>query len=285
MDKPSEHSFEMPRRAFVTTLVAGFTLATGPVRADVIVTDANGLDAGTVDIPVSDGHIPAYRARPAGRPQAPVVLVAQEVFGIHEHIKDLCRRLAHTGYYAIAPSLYARQGDPGKYDLAHVGDLIKDIVVKVPDAEVMSDLDATVAFAQGEGADTARLAITGFCWGGRVVWLYAAHNHAVKAGAAWYGPLAGTDNELRPHTAIELAPQIKAPVLGLYAGHDENISAADIDAMRQALEASGNSASRIDVYADAQHGFNADYRQSYNAADAKEGWSRMLAWFKANGVG
>ncbi|HUO91241.1 MAG TPA: dienelactone hydrolase family protein [Rhizomicrobium sp.] len=288
MDKPTDDSpaaEPIARRTFVTTLVAGFTLAAGPVRADAIVTDSNGLDAGAVDVPVSDGKIPAYRAKPSRKSGAPVVLVVQEIFGVHEHIKDLCRRLAHTGYYAIAPSLYARQGDPGKYDMAHIMDMMKDIVAKVPDAEVMSDLDATVAFAKSEGADTAKLAITGFCWGGRIVWLYAAHNHALKAGVAWYGPLAGTDNDLRPHTAIELAAEIKAPVLGLYAGLDMNIHQADIDAMTAALKASGNATSRIDVFPDAQHGFNADYRPSYNEKDAKEAWARMLAWFRDNGVG
>ena len=285
MDKPTDQTFAMPRRAFVSTLVAGFTLATGPLRADAIVTDADGLIASAVDVPVADGKIPVYRARPAHRRHTAVVLVVQEVFGVHEHIKDLCRRLAHTGYYAIAPSLYARYGDPGKYDMAHAGDLMKDIVAKVPDAQVMSDLDSTVAFAQGEGADTEKLAITGFCWGGRIVWLYAAHNHALKAGVAWYGPLAGTDNAIRPHTAIELAGEVKAPVLGLYAGLDQNIHQSDIDAMQAALRASGNTASRIDVFADAQHGFNADYRPSYNEKDAKEGWARMLSWFAQYGVG
>jgi len=283
MDK-NEDAFSLPRRTFVTTLVAGFTLAAGPVSADAIVTDANGLDAGEVSVPVSDGHIPAYRARPDGKAHTATVIVVQEIFGVHEHIKDLCRRLAHTGYYAIAPSLYARQGDPGKYDMAHVMDLLKDIVAKVPDAEVMSDIDSTVAFAKSEGADTAKLAITGFCWGGRIVWLYSAHNHRVKAGAAWYGPLAGTDNDLRPHTAIELAGEVKAPVLGLYAGMDQNITAQNIDDMKKALAAGGNTRSRIDVFADAQHGFNADYRPSYNEKDAKDGWARMLAWFKENGV-
>ena len=282
MNKPL--IFDMPRRTFVTTLVAGFTLAAGPVSADAIITDMNGLDAGQVDIPVADGKVPAYRARPAGKHNLPVVLVIQEIFGVHEHIKDLCRRLAHGGYYAIAPSLYARQGDPGKYDMAHVMDLLKDIVSKVPDAQVMSDLDATVAFAKSERADISKLAITGFCWGGRVVWLYAAHNPKLNAGVAWYGPLAGTDSELRPHTAIELAADIKAPVLGLYAGLDQNITADNIAAMGAALTAAGNTRSHIDVFADAQHGFNADYRPSYNEKDAKEGWSRMLAWFKANGV-
>jgi carboxymethylenebutenolidase len=273
------------RRTFVTTLVAGFALAAGPASADAIVTDAVGLDAGAVDVPVADGKMPAYRARPTGKAEAPVILVVQEIFGVHEHIKDLCRRLAHSGYYAIAPSLYARYGDPGKYDMTHIMDMMKDIVAKVPDHEVMSDLDSAVDFAKGEGAAAERLGITGFCWGGRIVWLYSAHNPAVKAGVAWYGPLAGTDSELRPHTAIELAADVKAPVLGLYAGLDQNISAADIEAMRNALAASGNTKSRIDVFADAQHGFNADYRPSYNEKDAKEGWARMLDWLKANGAG
>jgi carboxymethylenebutenolidase len=286
MDRPVEPVLPpIARRTFVATLVAGFTLAAGPVRADAIVTDANGLDAGAVDVTVSDGKIPAYRAKPAGKSGAPVILVVQEIFGVHEHIKDLCRRLAHAGYYAIAPSLYARYGDPGKYDIPHIMDLMKDVVAKVPDKEVMSDLDATAVFAKSEGAQTANLGITGFCWGGRVVWLYAAHSPALKAGVAWYGPLAGTDNELRPHTAIELASQIKAPVLGLYAGLDQNITAADREAMKKALADAGNKKSTIEVFDDAQHGFNADYRPSYNEKDAKEGWSRMLTWFKANGVG
>ena len=273
------------RRAFAATgLVTGFTLAAGPINAAAIVTDAKGIVAGEVSVAVSDGHIPAYRAYPAAKTNWPVVLVAQEIFGVHEHIKDLCRRFAKLGYYAIAPSLYARFGDPGKYDMAHVQDLVTDIVGKVPDDEVMSDLDSTVAFAKGEHADTAKLAITGFCWGGRMVWLYAAHNHALKAGATWYGPLAGKPNALRPKTAIDLAADVKAPVLGLYAGLDKNITAADIDAMRAALANAGNTASRIDVFADAQHGFNADYRDSYNEKDAKDAWARMLAWFKANGV-
>ena len=284
MDKETTDTAPMPRRAFVTTLVAGFTLATGPLNAAMIITDTNGLDAGEVKIAVADGTIPGYRARPKAKPHAPVVLVVQEIFGVHEHIRDLCRRLAKSGYYAIAPSLYARQGDPGKYDMDHLKDLMMDVVSKVPDEEVMTDLDSTVAFARGEGADASRLAITGFCWGGRIVWLYAAHNHGVKAGTAWYGPLAGTPNPLRPHTAIELASEVKAPVLGLYAGQDKGISAADIESMRKALAQSGNTGSRIDVFPDAQHGFNADYRPSYNEADAKAGWARMLAWFKSNGV-
>jgi carboxymethylenebutenolidase len=274
------------RRAFAATgLVTGFTMAAGPLNAAAIVTDTKGIVAGEVSVAVSDGHIPAYRAHPAGKADRPVVLVTQEIFGVHEHMKDLCRRFAKLGYYAIAPSLYARFGDPGKYDMGHIQDLVTDIVSKVPDDEVMTDLDSTVAFAKGEGADTAKLAITGFCWGGRVVWLYAAHNHDLKAGAAWYGPLAGKTNSLRPKTAIDLAAEVKAPVLGLYAGLDKGITAADIDAMRAALAKAGNTKSRIDVFPDAQHGFNADYRDTYNEKDAKDAWARMLAWFRENGVG
>jgi carboxymethylenebutenolidase len=272
------------RRTFITTLVSGFTLATGPLNAAAIVTDSDGLDAGEVSIPVSDGNVPAYRARPMGRSGSPVILVVQEIFGVHEHIKDICRRFAKLGYYAIAPSLYARYGDPGTYDMAHVAQLISDIVRKVPDGEVMSDLDATVGFAKSETADTSKLGITGFCWGGRIVWLYAAHNASLKAGVAFYGPLRGEANALRPHTAIDLAPQIPSPVLGMYGGLDKGISAADVDAMRVALAQSGNTKSRIDVFADAQHGFFADYRPSYNEADARIAWTRALDWFGANGV-
>jgi carboxymethylenebutenolidase len=285
MDKEQVSSPQpIARRTFVTTLVAGFTMATGPLNAAAIVTDSKGLVAGEVKIAVADGSIPGYRAWPGHNPHAPLVLVIQEVFGVHEHIRDLCRRLAKAGYYAIAPSLYARQGDPSKYDMNHLKDLFVDIVSRVPDAEVMTDLDSTVAFARGEGADAGRLAITGFCWGGRIVWLYAAHNHGLKTGAAWYGPLAGKTDPYRPQTAIELAGDVKAPILGLYAGKDQGITPQDIDRMRAALAQSGNSRSRIDVFPDAEHGFNADYRPSYNAADASVAWARMLSWFKANGV-
>jgi carboxymethylenebutenolidase len=267
------------RRSFITTLVTGFTLATGPINAAAIATDTNGLDAGDVSIPVSDGHIPAYRARPAGKKNAPVILVVQEVFGVHEYIKDVARRFAKLGYYAIAPALYARYGDPAKYDMAHVQQLVADVVSKVPDSEVMSDLDSAVAFAKSEGADTGRLGITGMCWGGRIVWLYAAHNPNLKAGVAWYGPLGGKPTPQRPHSAIELAGQVRAPVLGNYGGKDLGIPPADVEAMRAALKAGGNTASRIDVYDDSQHGFFADYRDSYNEKDAKVAWANAVKWF------
>ncbi|HVT25220.1 MAG TPA: dienelactone hydrolase family protein [Rhizomicrobium sp.] len=281
-----ESAFSLTRRSFAATgLVAGFALAGGPVRADAIVTDANGLDAGEVSIAVSDGVIPGYRAKPKGAAKSPAILVVQEVFGVHEHIRDICRRFAKLGYYAVAPSLYAREGDPGKYDLSNVSQLFTDIVSKVPDAQVMSDLDATVKFASGDGADVSRLGITGFCWGGRIVWLYGAHSSAVRAGVAWYGPLKGEKNGLRPLHPIDIAAQLKAPVLGQYGGMDKSITAADVEAMRAALKAAGKTDCRIDVFPDAGHGFFADYRPSYNAKDAAIGWQHCLAWMREHGVG
>jgi carboxymethylenebutenolidase len=273
------------RRAFAaTSLVAGFTLATGPVRAGAIVTDSNGLVAGEVKVPVSDGAIPAYRARPEAGSHWPVVLVTQEIFGIHEHIKDICRRFAKQGYYAIAPSLYARQGDPGQYIDIHK--LVADIVSKVPDAEVMSDLDSGAKFAAAEDADAARLAIIGFCWGGRIVWLYAAHNPALKAGAAFYGPLRAPSprSPLRPLYPLDLAAKINAPVIGFYGGKDQGIPVADVEEMRAALAGAGKRDWHIDVFMDTGHGFFADYRPSYDEADAKLAWSRTLDWYKKHGV-
>jgi carboxymethylenebutenolidase len=208
---------DFSRRGFViTSLTAGFALAVRPVSAETITTDADGLDVGEVKVPVSDGEIPAYRAMPAtGGPFATVVVI-QEIFGVHEHIKDLSRRLAKAGYFAVAPALYARQGDPSQYK--EIPDIIKNVVAKVPDAEVASDIDATVAWAKASGkADTARLGVTGFCWGGRQTWLYSIHNPAVNASVAWYGPLAGSTDELHPKRVLDLVADIKVPVLGLTA--------------------------------------------------------------------
>ena len=276
----------IPRRQFVSTLVAGFTLAAGPVSADAIITDTNGLEAGEVSIPVSDGKIPGYRARPQGKTRTPVVLVVQEVFGVHEHIKDICRRFAKLGAYAIAPSLYARYGDPGKYDMDHLKELVTDIVGKVPDHEVMSDLDSAVAFAQGEGANTDRLGITGYCWGGRIVWLYAAHSTQLKAGTAFYGQLRGpaTPNPLRPLYPLDLVKEMKAPVHGFYGGLDKGIPVSDVEDMKAALAVAGKLNCELEVFMDAQHGFFADYRPSYNAADAKRAWTEQLAWFRKYGA-
>jgi len=238
--------------------------------------------AGEVKIPTSDGDIPAYRAYPEGQGKHAVILVVQEVFGVHEHIKDICRRLAKLNYLAVAPALYARQGDPAKYP--NLQDLLTQLVSKVPDAEVMSDLDATVAWAgKQSAADPARLGVTGFCWGGRIVWLYAAHSKQLKAGVAWYGRVVGDKNAMTPMQPIDLAAQINAPVLGLYGGADQGIPVATVEKMRDAVRAAGKTAEVV-VYPDAPHGFNADYRPSYRRDAAEDGWMRMQAWFRSHGV-
>ena len=271
------------RRGFVmTSLATGFALSVQPVSAEAIHTDATGLDAGEVKVPVPDGTIPAYRAMPDKGGPFPTVLVVQEIFGVHEHIKDLCRRLAKVGYYAIAPELYARQGNPA--GISDIQELLKTIVSKVPDAEVMSDLDSTVAFAKASGnADTTKLAITGFCWGGGIVWRYAAHNPALKAAAAWYGPLDRPPTELQPKSPINLVDDLKAPVLGLYGGADAGIPVESVERMRAACQSAHKTCDLV-IYPDAPHGFNADYRPSYRAEAANDGWAKMLAWFKDHGV-
>ncbi|HEX7374157.1 MAG TPA: dienelactone hydrolase family protein [Steroidobacteraceae bacterium] len=271
------------REILVTTLATGFALATQPVSAQTITTDTAGLTAGEVKIPVADGEIPAYRAMPAQGKHFPVVLVVQEIFGVHEHIKDLCRRFAKAGYLAVAPELYARQGDVSK--ISDWKQIFAEVVSKVPDAQVMSDLDATVAWAgKSSSGDAKRLAITGFCWGGRIVWLYAAHNPGLKAGVAWYGRLKGDTNPLQPKYPLDVVADLKAPVLGLYGGKDQGIPQTDVDAMRAAL-AAAKKPGEIVVFPDAQHGFLADYRPSYSEKDAKEGWAKCLAWFREHGVG
>jgi carboxymethylenebutenolidase len=272
------------REMLMTSLAVGFAAAAGPVAADTVVaTSSEGLTAGEVKIPVSDGEIPGYRAMPAKGGPFPVVLVVQEIFGVHEHIKDVCRRFAKEGYLAIAPELYARQGDASKY--TDWKQLYAEVVSKVPDAQVMSDLDATVAWAGKTGSGNVdRVGVTGFCWGGRITWLYAAHNPALKAGVAWYGRLAGQATELQPAYPIDLVADLKAPVLGLYGGQDTGIPLADVERMRVALAAAKNP-SEIVVFPDAPHGFNADYRPSYRAEDAREAWRQCLAWFRGHGVG
>jgi carboxymethylenebutenolidase len=277
-------SVDFTRRQFVvTSLATGFALAVQPVSAETITTDTKGLEAGEVKVPVGEGQeIPAYRAMPAEGGPFPVVLVVQEIFGVHEHIKDLCRRLAKAGCFAVAPELYARQGDVSK--MTDFKEIISKVVSKVPDAQVMSDLDATAAWARKGGkGDTSKLAVTGFCWGGRIVWLYAAHNPNLKAGAAWYGRLVGEATRLQPKYPVDLAADLKAPVLGLYGGKDRGIPAESVERMRKALK-DADKPSDIVVYPDAEHGFNADYRPSYNKEAAEDAWKRMLAWFKKNGV-
>ncbi len=274
---------EFTRREFVvTTLAAGFALAVQPVTAETITTGATGLVAGEVKIPVADGEIPAYRAMPEKGGPFPVVLVVQEIFGVHEHIKDICRRFGKLGYLAVAPELYARLGDVSK--MTDINEIISRVVAKVPDAQVMSDLDAAVAWAQKSGkGDTSRLGITGFCWGGRIVWLYAAHNPKLKAAVAWYGRLVGQTDELHPKNPIDLVASLKAPVLGLYGGQDQGIPVETVEQMRRALKAANNP-SEIIVYPDAPHGFHADYRPSYRPQQAQDGWRRLQEWFKKYGV-
>lgn len=274
---------DFTRRDFVVTaLAAGFAMAVQPVSAETITTDAKGLEAGEVKVPVTDGEVPAYRAMPASGGPFPVILVVQEIFGVHEHIKDICRRLAKVGYLAVAPELYARQGDVSK--LTDFQEIISKVVSKVPDAQVLSDLDAAVAWAKKSGkGDTARLGVTGFCWGGRIVWLYSAHSKDIKAGVAWYGRLKGQTNPLQPKYPLELAGSLNAPVLGLYGGADTGIPTADVDKMKAAIKEAGKP-SEIVLYPDTPHGFYADYRPSYRKEQADDAWKRMLEWFKKHGV-
>ena len=277
------HGFD--RRSFVRTVVgSGFAAAVLPVGAQTIKTDAAGLTAGEVTIGVGDFKMPAYRAAPAGKTGLPVVLVISEIFGVHEHIADVARRFAKLGYLAIAPELFVRQGDAQSY--GEISKLVAEVINKVPDAQVMGDLDATVAWAKANGGDTSRLGITGFCWGGRITWMYAAHNRALKAGVAWYGRLVGAPSALSPTNPIDVVSQLGAPVLGLYGGTDPGIPQDTVDQMKAAL-ASGNAAARKSefvVYPDTPHAFHADYRPSYRKEAADDGWKRCVAWFKANGV-
>jgi carboxymethylenebutenolidase len=269
------------RRGFAkTALGAGFALAAQPIQAQtVITTDAEGLDAGEVKVKTPDGQMPAYRARPHGLANPPVVLVIHEIFGVHEHIKDLCRRLAHAGYYAIAPDLYARWGDATK--VSDIPSLMAPggIVSKATDDQVKADLDAAVKFAASEKADIKHMAVTGFCWGGRQTWLYTEQTPGVRAAAAWYGPL-NTPGK----SPIGLAAGAKGRVIGFYGGKDTGITAEHVEMMRKALVDAGDKDSKIIVYPDAPHGFNADYRPSYVKADAVEAWQNMLAWFRGHGV-
>jgi len=273
------------RTVLVHTLSTGFALAVTPIAASALSTDESGLEAGEIVIPTAAGDIPGYRALPAKpKGKLPVILVVHEIFGVHEHIKDVCRRLAKEGFYAIAPELFARRGDVSK--LTDFKEIFSKVVSKVPDAQVLSDLDAAVAFAKKDPrADTSKLSVTGFCWGGRIVWLYAAKQPALKAAVAWYGKIASDKDELHPRAAADVVSELKAPVLGLYGGKDTGIPLSTVEAQTQALAASSNraaNASRIHVYADAGHAFFADYRPSYHAPSAQDGWQRLLDWLKSH---
>ncbi len=277
---------DIPRRHFVRAAVgSGFAAAAWPVVAQTVVkTDAQGLLVGEVTVPVRGFQMPAYRAAPVGRASAPVVLVISEVFGVHEYIADVARRLAKAGYFAIAPELFVRQGDASSY--GELSKLIAEVVAKVPDEQVMTDLDACLAWAHTQGADASRVGVTGFCWGGRITWLYSAHQRAVKAGVAWYGRLVGAPTALTPRHPVDVAAALQGPVLGLYGEKDSGIPLDTVEQMKTALAAGSAAAkkSEIVLYPDAPHAFHADYRPSYRQAAADDGWRRSLAWFKASGV-
>ena len=258
----------------------GFAAAVQPIQAQSVVqTDSQGLDAGEVRIPVDDGTIAVYRAMPVGGKNRPTVILIHEIWSVHEYFKDLCRRLAKRGYLAVAPDLFGRQGDVSRAEM----DAIRAIVAKVPDAQVMSDLDAAVQWAAKNGGNPDKLGVTGFCWGGRITWLYVAHNPKVKAGVAWYGPLVRPATPLTPRHPIDLVGSLNAPVLGLYGGADAGIPNDTVEKMQAALQAAGK-ASRIHLYPDTPHAFHADYRPSYRKEAADDGWKRMLEWFRQHGV-
>jgi len=271
------------RRGFVvTSLASGFALAAQPVLAQAITTDSKGLVAGEVKIPVADGQIPAYVARPAKPGKHPVILVVQEIFGVHEHIKDMCRRYAKLGYYAIAPEMFARQGDVSK--MTDIMTILNEVVSKVPDAQVCADLDAAVAFAKASGhANTERVGLVGWCWGGRTAWIYALHNPKLKAAVSYYGLLEGMKSPIKPRDPVEFGAELKVPVLGLYAGLDKFITADAVSRMAAALEKSG-SGSEMVVFPAVDHGFNADYRPTYDKSAATYATKLTLDWLKDHGV-
>jgi len=260
----------------------GFAAAVQPVNAQsTIHTDTEGLTAGTITLTIDGQAVPVYHAQPAGKDKLPVILVVSEIFGVHEHIADVARRFAKQGYLALAPELFVRQGDA--HSISDIPTLFQQIVLKAPDTQVFKDLDACVDWAAQNGGDVDRLGITGFCWGGRMTWLYSAHNPKVKAGVAWYGRVTGDKTENQPRQPVDIAAGLKVPVLGLYGGKDHGISLESVEQMKAAL-AQGSSGSTIIVYPEADHAFHADYRATYNAEAAKDGWARALDWFKQHGV-
>ena len=275
--------FPLARRGMMMTgLISGFTMAvTHGAEAQKITTDTQGIEAGEVRIPVADGTLPGYSARPAGAGPFPTVIVIEEIFGVHEHIKDLCRRLAKAGYLAVAPELYARIADLSTMTDASV--IVRDVISKAPDATIMTDLDSTATWAAANHGDPARLAATGFCRGGRNTWFFAAHNPNLKAAVAWYGPVGGNTSPIQPQTGADQAPNLKAPLLGLYGGQDTGIPVQAVQDAAAKAKAAGKTV-EIVVFPDAPHGFNADYRPSYRKAEAEDGWAKMLAWFKKYGV-
>ncbi len=274
------------RTALKAAIGVGYAASVMPIMAQTAIkTPTDGLTVGEVTIDVKGFKMPAYRAQPAGKTNLPVVLVLSEVFGVHEHIADVANRFARAGYLAIAPELFVRQGDAQSY--GEIAKLLAEVVNKVPDAQVMADLDATVAWAGTNGGDLKRVGITGFCWGGRQTWLYTAHSKYIKAGVAWYGRIVGAPNALMPTNPIDIATDLNGPVLGLYGGADSGIPVQTLAQMQNALASGKSSASKgsqFVVYPDIPHAFNADYRPTYRKAAADDGWKRCLAWFKTHGV-
>ena len=271
----------LARRSMMTGLVAGFTLATERVEAQAIRTDTAGLVAGEMKVPVPDGELPGYFAQPAGAGPFPVVLVIEEIFGVHEYIRDTCRRLAKLGYLAATVELYARQGDLS--GMTDIGQIMREVISKTPDDEVMGDLDALVAWAAGHGGDKARLGVTGFCRGGRATWMYAAHSDVPKAAVAWYGPVGGERTGIQPQTVLDVAGELHCPLLGLYGATDPGLPPASVEAAAAKARAAGATVEIVE-YPDAGHAFHADYRPSYVKSDAEDGWARMQAWFHKYGV-
>lgn len=261
-------------------LMKGYPRLLGEPATTTIHTDAIGLSEDEVWIPVADGEMPAYYARPAKAKKPPILLIVQEVFGCDDYLQDTCRRAAKAGFLAVAPELYVRQGEPG---LARTREALFDIVSSVPDAQVMDDLDKIANWAAREGGDASRLACTGFCWGGRIVWMYAAHNPNLKAGVAWYGRLTGETTPNTPQHPVDVARELNAPVLGLYGERDEGIPLDTVEQMKNALEEVGDPSQFI-VYPGAPHAFHADYRASFVQKNAEDGWQQMLVWFQQQGV-
>jgi carboxymethylenebutenolidase len=269
------------RGVLMTSLISGFTLATQRVEAQAVHTDAAGLDAGEAQVPTDDGKLPAYFAKPAGKANLPVILVNEEIFGVHEYIKDVCRRLAKLGYFAVATEYYARIGDLSK--MTDTAQIFKDVISKEPDAQYMADLDSTAAWARANGGAAGKLGVIGFCRGGRQSWLYAVHSPNLKAAVAFYGPVNTPRTDIQPHSVVDLADKIQCPVLGMYGGRDPSISVADVHAAEAKAKAAGKTV-EIVVYPDAAHGFHADYRPSYVPAAADDGWKKALAWFEKYGL-
>ena len=277
------------RTALKAALGVGYAATALPIMAQTAIkTPSDGLKTGEIAFDVNGFKVPAFYATPAGKTDLPVVLVIQEIFGVHEYIADTARRFARAGYLAIAPELFARQGDPTQY--GEMAKLMSEVVSKVPDEQVMADLDGAVKWAGANGGNLKKVGITGFCWGGRITWLYAQQSQHVQAGVAWYGRLAGTPSPITPKQPLDLAGNIKAPVLGLYGGQDGGIPLTTINQMKDALAdaaAKGNQAAKASefvVYPDAPHAFHADYRSSYRKDAADDGFKKALAWFKTNGV-